>query len=486
MSDSPLLVKPVGNFLQPAKKGRGWAAQCADNSVLKFAPPATSDGTTYTLPAAKPASHGFLRSDSTGAQTWTSIPASDVTGLAAVATTGAYSSLSGTPTLGSLAALNAAPAGTLTGATLAANVLASSLTSVGIIGSGTWRGSVLDGEFGGTGVANVGRQVTLGGNFTTVGSFNTTLTVGADTNVTLPASGTLAALSGTNTWSGTQTFGEVIVGSANKITWSNDLCIGRQAAANLRLGDADAASPVAQTLSVQSVVAGTSNTAGADFTIVASKPTGSAETGKIILSFYGNGSSGSAVATTKYTWQFTRSALIAPSTSTIGNGSYSSFLSSNSCTSTAVTGNNASCHAFVSAAQTQSNGSDHYDFRHTMTVGPTSGASKFYGASFEHTVNQTGTASGDYTGLRVNLTKTAFLGTNSRLFEGQLAGVPKFEVFDSGNIVSAGSIATADPTSGAGQAWKLGSVKAGVVALDTANYVEVMINGTIKKLLVAA
>ena len=51
--------------------------------------------------------------------------------------------------------------------------------------------------------------------------------------------------------------------SANVALGSDDLFIRRRAAASLALGDADAAAPVAQTLGVQSVVAGTSDTAGA-------------------------------------------------------------------------------------------------------------------------------------------------------------------------------------------------------------------------------
>lgn len=44
-----------------------------------------------------------------------------------------------------------APAGTLTGTTLAANVVSSSLTSVGTIASGTWNGTTIDIAHGGTG-----------------------------------------------------------------------------------------------------------------------------------------------------------------------------------------------------------------------------------------------------------------------------------------------------------------------------------------------
>lgn len=89
-----------------------------------------------------------------------------------------------------------APAGTLTGTTLAANVVTSSLTTVGTIGSGTWQGTVVAGQYGGTGVANTGKTITLGGNLTTSGAFATTLTATATTALTLPTTGTLATLAG--------------------------------------------------------------------------------------------------------------------------------------------------------------------------------------------------------------------------------------------------------------------------------------------------
>ncbi|MDO8997803.1 MAG: hypothetical protein Q7U77_14350, partial [Sediminibacterium sp.] len=61
------------------------------------------------------------------------------------------------------------------------------------------------GANGGTGVANTGRTMTLGGNvvtagdLTTAGSFATTLTSTGATNVTLPTTGTLSTLAGTET-----------------------------------------------------------------------------------------------------------------------------------------------------------------------------------------------------------------------------------------------------------------------------------------------
>ena len=65
--------------------------------------------------------------------------------------------------------------------------------------------------------------------------------------------------------------------------------------ANCRLGLADAAAPVAQTLSVQSVVAGTTNTAGAVFTIDGSQGTGTGAGGALLFRTAAAGTSGSTV-----------------------------------------------------------------------------------------------------------------------------------------------------------------------------------------------
>ena len=75
-----------------------------------------------------------------------------------------------------------------------------SITTLGTVGTGTWQGTVIAGQYGGTGVNNNGKTITLGGNLTTSGAFATTLTVTATTNVTLPTTGTLATLAGTETF----------------------------------------------------------------------------------------------------------------------------------------------------------------------------------------------------------------------------------------------------------------------------------------------
>ena len=72
-----------------------------------------------------------------------------------------------------------------------------SITTLGAINAGTWNGTVIDGQYGGTGVDNSGKTITLGGNLTTSGAYATTLTTTATTDVTLPTTGTLSTLDGT-------------------------------------------------------------------------------------------------------------------------------------------------------------------------------------------------------------------------------------------------------------------------------------------------
>lgn len=86
----------------------------------------------------------------------------------------------------------------------------------------------------------------------------------------------------------------VQLNAAAPFRFGSDLILTRRGAANLRLGAADAAAPVAQTLSVQSVVAGTTNTAGANLTITGSQGTGTGAGGSIVFQVAPAGSSGTA------------------------------------------------------------------------------------------------------------------------------------------------------------------------------------------------
>ncbi len=73
-----------------------------------------------------------------------------------------------------------------------------------------------------------------------------------------------------------------------------DTMISRAAAATIQHGAADAASPVAQTVRFQSVVAGTSNTAGANATIQGSAGTGTGNGGSLIFQVAPAGSNGTS------------------------------------------------------------------------------------------------------------------------------------------------------------------------------------------------
>lgn len=73
----------------------------------------------------------------------------------------------------------------------------SSLTTLGTVSTGTWAAGIIGAAYGGTGVDNTGKTITLGGNISTANTFTTsgnnplTLTTTGTTNVTLPTSGTL-------------------------------------------------------------------------------------------------------------------------------------------------------------------------------------------------------------------------------------------------------------------------------------------------------
>lgn len=94
------------------------------------------------------------------------------------------------------------------------------LTTLGTISTGTWQGTIVAGQYGGTGVNNSGKTITLGGNLTTSGAFTTTLTVTANTSVTLPTTGTLATLAGTESLSNKTITASSFAGSITATTLS--------------------------------------------------------------------------------------------------------------------------------------------------------------------------------------------------------------------------------------------------------------------------
>ncbi len=157
----------------------------------------------------------------------------------------------------------------LSATALGSSVVGSSLTSVGTLTSGTWNAGVINSTYGGTGVNNGGRtltistgnlavtsqaggsSITLGGNIstansvTTSGNFTLTLTTTAATNVTLPTTGTLSTLAGSETLTNKTITGATISTGSITITGGSINGITDLAVADGGTGASDA--PTART-----------------------------------------------------------------------------------------------------------------------------------------------------------------------------------------------------------------------------------------------
>lgn len=75
--------------------------------------------------------------------------------------------------------------------------LQTSITAVGTVTTGTWAASIITGTYGGTGVNNGSKLITIGGNLTFSGAFPFAGTLTGSTTVTFPTNG-LLALAGVN------------------------------------------------------------------------------------------------------------------------------------------------------------------------------------------------------------------------------------------------------------------------------------------------
>lgn len=145
-----------------------------------------------------------------------------------------------------------------------------------------WSANVAYYEIFATGTGNTGRNFVIG----TAGGMTGSLFLesGGTNRWRLDSSGNFYGAA-----TGAFGFNSAALGSG-----SQDVFVTRAGPAAIRFGAADAASPVAQTINVQGVVAGTSNTAGANFTIAGSQGTGTGAGGSLLFQVAPAGSTGTA------------------------------------------------------------------------------------------------------------------------------------------------------------------------------------------------
>jgi len=151
---------------------------------------------TLALPTSTDTLIGRATTDTLTNKTWNSAVIAGLYGGTGVSNSGKTITLGGNLTTSFATTLNSSAATSVT-LPLSGTLITDSSTDT--LTNKTWNSNVIAGLYGGTGVANNGKTITLGGNLTTGGAFNTTLTVGANTNVTLPAAGTLITDSSTDT-----------------------------------------------------------------------------------------------------------------------------------------------------------------------------------------------------------------------------------------------------------------------------------------------
>ncbi len=198
------------------------------------------------------------------------------------------------------AAAGVAAAGTLTGATLAANVLASSLTSVGTLSSLNLGGAL---TYGGVTFANsVTGSGSLPGSIspTFTGTLNAAVFVNSG-NASLGNSSMFVSPIGYTQFFQSANGGPLIGFSTNPGVTLADTGWVRPAAAMIQQGDIDKdtnALIVAQTYRTQGLIAGgTSNQAGKNFTLIVSPGKGTGAGGSFIVQTAPAGSTGTSVNT---------------------------------------------------------------------------------------------------------------------------------------------------------------------------------------------
>jgi hypothetical protein len=181
---------------------------------------------------------------------------------------------------------------------------------------------------------------------------------------------------------------------------------------------------------------GTIGWSGNNFTVNVAKSGTGAQRG---LKFAANGSNVFGIDPTNNTFHVYNSGI-----RFAADGGTSPSITTDSQGGVAFTANTASApdiqstFAFQSNNITKSGGSftDHYYMWAPSTFAPTSGSQNYVGLNLAPTINQTGTASGSYTALQVNVTETAVLGTSRKLADFQVGGTSSLRINANNTIAS--------------------------------------------------